>query len=555
MNKLYTIFCYILILSSIGIFKISAQDIMDVPPFNSSGEPNLANAIYGDTLPGGIRANPNRIYRLQRGQVYLVDKVLFAKFPLRIIADNTDPSLRPPILVKGKYSNGVNIERFVEFTANGLSHYFKNIIFQGVDIDRKYFEQWNRGMKVSADNVSVTLEGCVFNAFAGLAFEVIGNDCSFYFRDNVWRNGVYKSHQFGGQQNIFFTRFIDTLVVTNNTFFNNGGFWLFQENGITNYSLIEHNTLFTSVIDLLRMRDMTNTTFRSNLFYGTHAYGQNAKETTDNWFDVDKQNISVFTIDTLGKDLAIDADLNENDRFIKVTNNSYFFPQKYHTFWESINGVKKPVWMNTRTLAMFGDKNSYPKLINDQNTNVDPSFTDSEMVNWVTDAVIDFSKKFRNNQAVTDPRNYDVHKGANDMLMLNWPLPEVLTYSNPDLLIGGHDGLPVGDLNWYPSKRALYVENTVGVEEFIEIGGFIHVIAYPNPLFGIINLELDINSDQNLNIDIYDLNGKLMKNCFSSKINSGKHHLQFNLIDLNSGIYFVKLFSDKGLAIKKIFKN
>jgi hypothetical protein len=555
MNKLYTFFSYILILVFTGINSISAQDIMDVPPFNNKGEPNLANAIYGDTLPGGIRANPNRIYRLQRGQVYLVDKVLFAKFPLRIIADNTDTSLRPPILVKGKYSNGVNIERFVEFTANGLSHYFKNIIFQGVDIDRKYFEQWNRGMKVSADNVSVTLEGCVINAFAGLAFEVIGKDCSLYFRDNVWRNGVYKSHQFGGQQNIFFTRFIDTLVVTNNTFFNNGGFWLFQENGVTNYSLIEHNTLFTSVIDLLRMRDMTNTTFRSNLFYGTHAYGQNAKETTDNWFDVDKQNISVFTIDTLGKDLAIDAGLNESERFIKVTNNSYFFPQKYHAFWESFSGVKKPVWMNTRTLAMFGDKNSYPKLINENNVNADPIFTDTEMVNWVTDAVIDFSKKFRNGQTVNDPRNYDVHKGATDMLMLQWPLPELLTYTNQDLLSGGHDGLPVGDLNWYPAKRALYVENTVAVEEMINFGDRFHVIAYPNPIVDIFNLEFELKSDQYISIGIYNLNGTLLKNYYNKKINSGEHHLQLKLNDLNSGVYFVKIFSNEGIAIKKTFKN
>ena len=49
------------------------------------------------------------------------------------------------------------------------------------------------------------------------------------------------------------------------------------------------------------------------------------------------------------------------------------------------------------------------------------------------------------------------------MLMVNpvlsWPPPFNLTYTNDTLLTAGTDGLPLGDLNWFPDKKAIYDAN------------------------------------------------------------------------------------------------
>ncbi|MEM9666191.1 MAG: CBM35 domain-containing protein [Bacteroidota bacterium] len=43
-----------------------------------------------------------------------------------------------------------------------------------------------------------------------------------------------------------------------------------------------------------------------------------------------------------------------------------------------------------------------------------------------------------------------------------WPLPENFSYTNATLSAGGTDGLPVGDLNWYPDAKADYETNKAG---------------------------------------------------------------------------------------------
>ncbi len=531
---------------------IFAQDIMDIAPFDDNGDPNLVKTILGDTLDNGQRANLNRIYRLQREGMYLMERTIWVDFPLHIIADESDMSKRPPTLVRGKYSTGNNISEFFKFTKDGLVHTFKGIIFQGVDIDRKYSDEWNKGLLVSGDDISITFENCIFNAWAGRALTVNGNDCSFYFRDNIWRNGVYKKHQFGGQQNIVFATYIDTLVATNNTFFNNGGFFLFQENGIANYVLVEHNTLFTSIIDLIRMRDWVKTGFRSNLFYGTHAYGQNENERKSGWFDADEEYISLFPIDTVGVDLMNTVGLTESDRVIEVTNNAYYFPDEYKTFWNEFPDVVPPVWMNTRTQAMFDDDTNYPYLVAENNFEGDPQFTDNDMRDFVVKEVVSFCKTYRNGGTPTTDRNYDAYKGSSDLLVLPWPLPESLTYTNTEMLTGGHDGLPIGDLNWFPDKKALYVEGTVGVNE-ISKPFVLDFNIYPNPASDHTEVSFSLNQLTNTTLEIYNTKGDLISIPLREKLSSGDYNYNIDLTGLDSGLYFCKLKTNSKQITKKLF--
>ncbi len=70
---------------------------------------------------------------------------------------------------------------------------------------------------------------------------------------------------------------------------------------------------------------------------------------------------------------------------------------------------------------------------------------------------------------------------------------------------------------------------------------------YPNPTNAIINLEWLPNQKIN-QISIYDLQGRLIKN-YSNKVN------QINLESIESGIYFLKVFGEEGVEVRKIVKN
>ena len=73
------------------------------------------------------------------------------------------------------------------------------------------------------------------------------------------------------------------------------------------------------------------------------------------------------------------------------------------------------------------------------------------------------------------------------------------------------------------------------------------VKIYPNPTNGIIN----INSNFNIkSIELYDVQGRILEKSFENNTTT-----TLNLSNRQSGIYFVKITSDKGSKVEKVVKN
>ena len=539
-------------------FTGQAQDTLDVAPFTPDGDLNLAPTIFGDTTETGERANLDRVYRLQRGQLYVMDQTVFANYPIRLVADGDD-SQRPPILVRGTYPTGDPVKTFFTFTGSNQSHSFENIVFTGVNLDREYHNEWNRGLKIAGDNVELSLSHCIMNAWAGLFLEIEGNGASLSIKDSEWRNGVgSQAAPWGAQQTVVFATHLKNLIILNNTFFNTGGFWLFQEDGVADSVKVEHNTLFTGVIDLVRMRDFVNTDFRSNLFYGTHAYGQNQSERDAGWFDKDGERISMFSIDTSGIGLLSNNGLTESDKRIVVSHNTYYSPQALQDWWATIPGLFTPVWMHDRTMAMFADDAAYPGLEAFDNFEMDPQFVDTDMETWVVDEVITYCSKTRNGfGSTTSHRNYDLHTGTTDILLMPCPLPESLVYTNADMLVGGHDGLPVGDLNWFPEKRAIYNEDGTVATNDLKKYKSINVIENisPNPASDKIFLDLSFEKQTFAKIEVININGVVVKTLSNKTYSVGKNVIEIEIDDIASGAYTVRVSSENNISAKRFIKH
>lgn len=75
------------------------------------------------------------------------------------------------------------------------------------------------------------------------------------------------------------------------------------------------------------------------------------------------------------------------------------------------------------------------------------------------------------------------------------------------------------------------------------------LLVYPNPSKDIVNISNSLNTVVNT-IEIADLNGRIVK---SQNINANNG--QVSISDLSSGVYMMKITSDKGTATKKIIKN
>ena len=77
--------------------------------------------------------------------------------------------------------------------------------------------------------------------------------------------------------------------------------------------------------------------------------------------------------------------------------------------------------------------------------------------------------------------------------------------------------------------------------------------AFPNPVKSTINIVSSINLNIYTKFEVYDLNGRLIKNgkIFHSNIQT----IKINLADLNCGIYILKIHSDKNKKEFKIVKS
>lgn len=79
------------------------------------------------------------------------------------------------------------------------------------------------------------------------------------------------------------------------------------------------------------------------------------------------------------------------------------------------------------------------------------------------------------------------------------------------------------------------------------------ITVYPNPTDGIINLELTSIKSDKIQITVFDMNGKTIKQKLI--LNNGNTTEQVDLSSIATGIYFVKIQTDKEEYIKKIFKK
>ena len=94
----------------------------------------------------------------------------------------------------------------------------------------------------------------------------------------------------------------------------------------------------------------------------------------------------------------------------------------------------------------------------------------------------------------------------------------------------------------------LAVEYNLSLVENNVIDGYKVYSAYPNPFNPATTIHYDIEKDQIIDITIYDMMGRVVKNLFNGKQSSGYYDMQWNANDnkgdvVSSGIYFYTIKS------------
>ncbi len=95
-----------------------------------------------------------------------------------------------------------------------------------------------------------------------------------------------------------------------------------------------------------------------------------------------------------------------------------------------------------------------------------------------------------------------------------------------------------------------FTVNVNGIEN--PINSSIALNVYPNPASGIVNIDMQSNTPQEVEIALYDVTGNLVKLIFTGNVNSGLRHFQFTSQELSSGIYLIRTKTGNQLKTTKL---
>jgi hypothetical protein len=75
---------------------------------------------------------------------------------------------------------------------------------------------------------------------------------------------------------------------------------------------------------------------------------------------------------------------------------------------------------------------------------------------------------------------------------------------------------------------------------------------YPNPFNPVTIISFDIPKNSNVNVEVYDLSGKLVGTIFSGDLKVGSYQYNFNASNLSSGVYFYRITAGSFVDTKKM---
>ena len=103
-------------------------------------------------------------------------------------------------------------------------------------------------------------------------------------------------------------------------------------------------------------------------------------------------------------------------------------------------------------------------------------------------------------------------------------------------------------------KQAFYnlvlTPEPLGIEETIL--NLNDIKLFPNPAKETTTLDYYLNKDSHVTINITDLNGKVVSTQINEEATEGSYSKKLELIELNSGTYFVKIKTDDNSVTKKL---
>ncbi|MGH7494760.1 MAG: FlgD immunoglobulin-like domain containing protein [bacterium] len=521
-----------------------SQDYLDVP----AGFETLNLAVAGDSLPNGTR-NPNRVYRLENGGFYLIngtiDNSLNGGFEMHVQA--ADPSGPMPVLIPFATGTGEAPLSF-SFVANGS---LKGLYLSSLDQNANYIRN---NVRLDQDGISVTVDSCFLDYDRQAPLRANAFEQKFYIYNTIVRNCSRAGTQNTGRCIDIRENLVDSLVVQNCTFYFATGEIINDQGGALIRNLIfDHNTMVGT--DKLDSHTIFNGRITNNLFI-------NVGWEMDDIAGGDTLREEILPIDSLRSPLFTEA-----DRRILINRNNFNYSQEFHNYVNSVDTVDFYVLHNTVSQRFIAEN---PNIVSENWIDEYPDFAVPPDYNLLMDwAVYQISGAVEAGtpDVIADPRPNDENDiintfGLADVLYgkgggefeFDYPTSKA-SYTHAE------GGFPLGDLNWFPAKKAEWQSFVSSVSDKGHPNGIPTAFAlaqnYPNPFNPATTIEYEISKSTNVSLAVYDIVGRRVRTLVSTRQNAGHHRVTWDGTNdggriVANGVYVYRLQVDGTTLSRKL---
>lgn len=576
-----TITKFLFIVTFVAISTAKAQEVLVVDP--GIGTLNAAINTHGG----------DKIYHLQAGEFYQIDAIIENNgFHLQIIGQEPVGD-GAPAQIQTNALGGVPFNHMF----NALDDItLKNLYIINADFSGNIA---NRMLVVNKEGGKAVVDHCILYP-AGITqiIDVAAASVSVHYTNNLSLN---HGHQLNPNDGHFFASGgapegsgMEALIVENNTFVCSGMSMYGGGFTRTHDKLIKfnHNTwvMQKSQFDWQAFEDTW--IFTSNLIFDgqTQPWAANWQPMPGANIDLPKPTIiyaEMLPGETLPSSRQQYGQYNlhyRNPGFYSLVDelNEYAVAEGLPVLnlqpflWDSSYDENHPdPNMRCRETVLFADDVNFPNWkYGNEFTDIDPQFEDAKIyahsnnfVNWTRPAsqihALGVAPEELDPATEWAQWHWYPDNGDKPWDKLVWPVFNGV-YTNAEMLEASLEGLPLGDLNWFPADKAVWESKKSEVEAHVADGNTERILigslgvddnelnlsgikVSPNPAKDRINISA-IRTIKG--ISVYNLLGKEV---FRASVNGLNYSADIS--DLKRGIYIVKLSTDNSLKTFKIIKQ
>ncbi|MCF8262693.1 MAG: hypothetical protein K9J12_18085 [Melioribacteraceae bacterium] len=512
--------------------EIVAQRIVKVSP----GFGTLNSIIENDYNANSLETLNNTIYELERDGFYVTNGTIEnVGYELNVWAE-VGAGARP-IIKCGVDQGGLSVN---SFSPRGDLH-IKGLNIVNVDVLGNVLTDAIIGR---SDSLNIIIDDCHLDSAS----------VSFIRMDVDWLNiKVINSIISNAMGNYHNSRFYDTrknnvdsILVQNCTFYNIGGYPSrgTSSGGAINYIKWDHNTLYNVGRKIGGVGQTIDSYFTNNLIINTAILG---RDSLKQFFSHGQFENDIFlTIRELNNLYAIGKTqkmyFHHNNFFVDDEYKNYNFPA----------GIEYPIpYFEPYGWKRFNESNTMDTWFEERIAFTNPPPVDVSYIHKLW----------------TDTDENQNGQVGDEILAIfsNEGRPFDFSYSESNFCYtAAEDGFPLGDLNWFPDKKADWENGLTSVDDKVtQLPLQIELHQnYPNPFNPSTIISYQLNKSAGVNLTVHDILGNKIISLVDGKTQSaGIHKIEWNGKNskgqrISSNILFARLevngevFTNKMIMVK-----